>query len=67
MHFSNNRYEPELEDSKLWGSKRLVVMTFLFFGFVYHFMLKGNLSIAIVEMTSNKTIVIGNQTINQVN
>ncbi|XP_065208353.1 sialin-like [Planococcus citri] len=53
------------EGIKLWGSRRLLVVTFVFFCHFYLFMLRGNLSIAIVEMTSEKNISIGDKIITQ--
>lgn len=47
----------------IWFSKRFCVAVLLFFGLINMYALRGNLSIAVVEMTSNKTIIDGNQTI----
>ncbi|XP_065208358.1 sialin-like [Planococcus citri] len=53
------------ENTKLWGSKRLLVAILMFFSYIYIFMLRGNLSIAIVEMTSEKNITIGDKIVTQ--
>ncbi|XP_065208352.1 sialin-like isoform X2 [Planococcus citri] len=53
------------ENTKLWGSKRLLVAILMFFSYFYIFMLRGNLSIAIVEMTSEKNTTSGDQIITQ--
>ncbi|XP_065208362.1 vesicular glutamate transporter 3-like isoform X2 [Planococcus citri] len=45
--------------------KRYIIMLLLFFGMMNVFILRVNLNVAVVEMTSNRTVVINNQTIEQ--
>lgn len=47
-------------------SKRHVVALLIFFGMLNMFALRANLSIAIVEMTSSHSAVVGNETVTMV-
>lgn len=57
--------EPE-KPPKFWFSKRFFVAILLLFGAVHQVAMRVNLSIAIVAMTSNKTIYLHNETIVEV-
>lgn len=49
-----------------WFSKRFFVAVLMFFGTINTFALSANLNIAIVEMTSNKSVTLRNETITRV-
>jgi hypothetical protein len=49
-----------------WKKRRYVVATIAFFGFFNASALKANLSIAIVAMTENKTVVFVDNTVENV-
>ncbi|XP_044751569.1 sialin-like isoform X2 [Coccinella septempunctata] len=55
--------EDETSSWKFWRKRRYVVATMAFFGFFMIYALRVNLSIAIVAMTENKTLVLENGTI----
>lgn len=53
----------EIKDVKFYLRKRYLVTAFVFLSWVVMFLMRMNLSICIVEMTSNKTINVGNKTV----
>ena len=56
-----------LESSNLWLSKRFLISVLMFLGYCCMELLTSNISIAVVEMTSNRTEIEGNSTIYHVN
>ena len=47
----------ELSTWKFWKKRRYIVTAFSFLGFLIAYVLRVNLSIAIVKMTSNRTLI----------
>jgi hypothetical protein len=59
LHSSGKSYPKWM----FWKKRRYVVATIAFFGFFNAYALRANLSIAIVAMTENKTVVFDNYTV----
>jgi hypothetical protein len=59
LHFSGKTYPKWM----FWKKRRNVVATIAFFGFFNIHALRANLSIAIVAMTENKTVVLDGNTV----
>ena len=54
MNFNENQ---ELSTWKFWKKRRYIVTAFSFLGFLIAYVLNVNLSIAVVKMTSNRTLI----------
>ncbi|KAK7604382.1 hypothetical protein V9T40_005568 [Parthenolecanium corni] len=52
----------ELTDAKFYKRKRYLVAAFVFLGWIVIYILRMNLSINIVDMTSDRIITVGNET-----
>ncbi|XP_065208389.1 vesicular glutamate transporter 2-like [Planococcus citri] len=52
----------KIEKAQFWFSKRFLITVLMFFGYINVVTLKANLNIAVIDMTSKKLIIIGNDT-----
>lgn len=60
-------YSPtEYDTPNFWFSKRFLVAILMLLGTIHEGAFKGNLPIAVVEMTNSKTITLQNETIIEV-
>ncbi|XP_065208359.1 sialin-like [Planococcus citri] len=62
-HQNKTSSELQMEIDRCRSSKRYIIALLVCFGSLNMFILRTNLTIAIIEMMSNKTIVVGNRTI----
>ena len=56
----------ESYQSKFYLQKRYFVALMAFFGWIFMFLMRTNLSISIIDMTSERLVTVGNKTLIQV-
>lgn len=66
FHFPPSSSKMQQSDESFFRRKRYYVILMLFLGIVLANLLNITLSICIVKMTSNRTVTIGNETLNEV-
>lgn len=56
----------ELQSGKWYFQKRYLVAFLAFIGWIFMYLMRTNLSISIIEMTSNRSVTVNNETVIEV-